>query len=96
MRRREFFTLFTGAVAWPLTGRGEQSERLPKIGVLWHAGNEQEEAPYLGAFRQGLSDLGYAESKNVVLENRFADERYERFNELAAELVRLNVDVLSQ
>jgi ABC-type uncharacterized transport system substrate-binding protein len=64
------------------------------IGVLWHAGNEQEEAPYLGAFRQGLNDLGYVESKNFVLENRFAAERYERFNELAAELVRLNVDVL--
>jgi putative ABC transport system substrate-binding protein len=51
MRRRELFTLISGAVAWPLAGRGEQSGRLPMIGVLWHAGNEQEEAPYLGAFR---------------------------------------------
>jgi putative tryptophan/tyrosine transport system substrate-binding protein len=94
MRRREFFTLFTGAMAWPLATRGEQSGRLPTIGVLWHASNEQEEAPYLGAFRQGLNDLGYVESKSFVLENRFAAERYERFNKLAAELVRLNVDVL--
>ena len=95
MRRRDFVTLVSGAaVAWPLAARSQRSRRLPTIGVLWHASNEQEEAPYLGAFRQGLNDLGYVESKNVILENRFAAERYERFNELAAELVHLNVDVL--
>jgi putative tryptophan/tyrosine transport system substrate-binding protein len=94
MRRREFVAILGSAATWPLAARGEQPRRLPTVGVLWHANNEQEEAPYLGAFRQGLNDLGYVESKNVVLENRFAAERYERFNELAAELVRADVDVL--
>jgi putative tryptophan/tyrosine transport system substrate-binding protein len=94
MRRRDFVTMLGGAATWPLAARGEQSRRLPVIGVLWHARDEKEEAPYLSAFRQGLNDLGYVESKNVILENRFAGERYERFNELAAELVRADVDVL--
>jgi putative ABC transport system substrate-binding protein len=94
MRRREFVVILGSAAAWPLAARGEQSRRLPTIGVLWHASNEQEEAPYLSAFRQGLNYLGYVESKNVILENRVAAERYERFNELAAELVRADVDVL--
>jgi putative tryptophan/tyrosine transport system substrate-binding protein len=48
----------------------------------------------ISAIREGLNDLGYVESKNFVLETRFVAEQYERFNELAAELVRLNVDVL--
>jgi putative ABC transport system substrate-binding protein len=62
--------------------------------MLWHAANEDEEAPYPGAFRQGLNELGYVESKNIVLENRFAAEHYERFDSLAAELVQLKVDAL--
>lgn len=68
--------------------------KIPRIGVLWHAGNEEEEALYLGALRQGFSELGYVEGKNFVLENRFAAEQYERFNALAAELVKANVDIL--
>ena len=62
--------------------------------MLWHAANASEEAPYLGPFRQGLNDLGYVESKNIALEDRFAAEHYERFDGLAAELVQLKVDVL--
>ncbi len=62
--------------------------------MLWHAANEDQEAPYLGPFRRGLNDLGYVESKNIALENRFAAEHYERFDGLAAELVKLKVDVL--
>src|SRR6266700_6359329 len=68
--------------------------KIPRIGVLWHVGNEEEEALYLGALRQGFSELGYVEGKNFVLENRFAAEQYERFNALAAELVKANVDIL--
>jgi ABC-type uncharacterized transport system substrate-binding protein len=62
--------------------------------VLWHAGNEQEEALYLGALRKGLSDLGYIEGKNIELVNRFADEHYDRFDALAAGLVQAKVDVI--
>jgi putative tryptophan/tyrosine transport system substrate-binding protein len=95
MRRREFISLIgSTAVAWPLAARAQQSRKMPRVGVLWHAANESEEAPYLGPFRQGLLDLGYVESKNIALENRFAAEHYERFDALAAELVGLKVDVL--
>jgi putative tryptophan/tyrosine transport system substrate-binding protein len=95
MKRREFLALLGGAaVAWPLQGRAQQSRKLPRIGVLWHAGNEVEEAKYLAALRQGFNDLGYVEGKTYVLENRFAAEKYERFNSLAAELVAAKVDVL--
>jgi putative ABC transport system substrate-binding protein len=95
MRRRDFIKVITGsAVAWPLAVRAQPMSKVPRVGVLWHAANESEEAPYLGPFRQGLLDLGYVESKTIALENRFAAERYERFDALAAELVRLKVDVL--
>ena len=65
-RRREFMTLLGGtAAAWPFAARTQQSK---PIGVLWHAGNEQEEEIYLGALRQGFSDIGYVEGKHFVLE----------------------------
>jgi putative ABC transport system substrate-binding protein len=92
MRRREFIPAFGGAVAWPLVARGQQSVK--KIGVLWHAGNEQEEAIFLGALRQGLHERGYIEGKNIELLNRFAGEHYDRFDALAKELVDFKVDVI--
>lgn len=95
MERREFMTILGGAAAaWPLPALAQKAKHIPKIGVLWHAGNEQQEAPYLNALRQGLRDLGYLEGQNIVLENRFANEQYERFNTLSAELAALKVDVL--
>jgi putative tryptophan/tyrosine transport system substrate-binding protein len=95
MKRRQFISLISGAVAgWPLAARAQQSKPIPRIGVLWHAGNEQEEAIYLGALRQGFSEIGYVEGKHFVLENRFAAEQYERYGPLAVELVASNVDVL--
>ena len=62
--------------------------------MLWHAGNEEEEANYLAALRKGLADLGYVEGQNIILVNRFAAENYARFNELAKELVDLKVDLI--
>ena len=94
MRRREFIAALGGAAAWPLVARAQQSGKIPKIGVLWHAGNEQEEASFLGALRKGLNDLGYIEGKNIELLNRFADEHYDRFDPLARELVEAKVDVI--
>jgi putative tryptophan/tyrosine transport system substrate-binding protein len=94
LRRREFISLLGGAVtAWPLAARGQQ-DRLWKIGVLWHAANAEQEAVYLGALREGLAALGYVEGRNLVLENRFPAERWERFISLAAELVQLKPDLL--
>jgi putative ABC transport system substrate-binding protein len=94
VNRRTFIAGLGGAAAWPLVGRAQQSGRIPRIGVLWHAGNEQEEAIYLGALRQGLNDLRYVEGKNIELLNRFADEHYDRFDALARELVEAKVDVI--
>jgi putative ABC transport system substrate-binding protein len=85
--RREFIAALGGAAAWPLTARAQPSGQIPRIGVLWHAGNEQEEAIYLGALRHGLADLGYIDGKNIVVENKFPAEKPERFPVLARELV---------
>ena len=94
MKRREFIALVGSAAAWPLAARAENVKNIPKIGVLWHAGSEEEEAINLGAVRQGFKDLGYVEGQNIRLINTFAAEQYERFNANAAELVALSVDVL--
>jgi putative tryptophan/tyrosine transport system substrate-binding protein len=94
MRRRDFITLIGGtSVAWPLIARAQQVQKIPTVGVLWHAASAEEEAVYLSALRQGLADLGYVEGKNIILENRFPAETPERFNSLAAELVALKVDI---
>jgi putative tryptophan/tyrosine transport system substrate-binding protein len=66
---------------------------MPRIGVLWHPGSAEEEAIYLDALRQGFGNLGYVEGKNIVLENRFANEEFDQFFSLAADLVALKVDV---
>ena len=96
MRRRELIALVgSAAAAWPLAARGQQSSsKIPIVGVLWHAGSENEEAINLGAVRRGFKDLGYVEGQNIKLINTFAAEQYERFNANAAELVALPVDVL--
>ena len=57
MRRREFIGSLIGtAIAWPLTVRAQESKGVPRVGVLWHAGNAEEEAPFLGPLEQGLKD----------------------------------------
>ena len=96
MKRRDFITLLGGAAAtWPQVAWAQRkTNRVPRVGVLWHAANEEEEAVYLSAVRRGLSDFGYVESKNIVLENRFPAEIPERFISLAVELAALKVDVL--
>ena len=95
MRRREFIGKLIGtAVGWPLVVRAQDSKGVPRVGVLWHAGNAEEEAPYLRALEQGLKDLGYFDGRTIKLEHRFPNEIPERFEALAAELAALKVDVL--
>ena len=95
MRRREFIALMGGtAAAWPFPAVAQQPIKIPRIGVLWHAGSEQEEAIYLGALRQGFRDIGYVEGKTLLLENRFPNEQPDRMLSMAKELVALPVDVL--
>jgi putative tryptophan/tyrosine transport system substrate-binding protein len=95
MRRRDLIKGIAGsAAAWPLAARAQQPIKIPRIGVLWHAGSEQEEAIYLGAMRQGFRDIGYVEGKTFLLENRFPNEQPDRMLSMAKELVALRVDVL--
>jgi len=100
-RRKIIVALGAGAVARPIEIFAQGSAKtaqpaaaIPKIGVLWHAASEVEEAKFLAEVRRGLRDLGYVEGKNITLENRYPAEQPERFKSYAAELANLNVDVL--
>jgi putative tryptophan/tyrosine transport system substrate-binding protein len=94
MRRREFIALLS-TLAWSsMPASAQQSARIPRIGVLWHAVNEKEEAAFITQLRRGFTDIGYVEGKSLIFEHRYPAERPERFESLAAELVNLKVDVL--
>jgi putative ABC transport system substrate-binding protein len=67
--------------------------KIPTLGVLWHAGSEEEEGALFVALRQGFVDLGYVEGKTLVMQHTYAAEQYERFAANAAALVARNVDV---
>jgi putative tryptophan/tyrosine transport system substrate-binding protein len=95
MKRREFITLLCGAAAaWPLAARAQQSARLSKIGVLW-PGVTFPPPPRMEAFREALRQLGYIEGQNVAIELRYAEGGLQQLPNLAAELVRLKVDVIT-
>jgi putative ABC transport system substrate-binding protein len=91
MRRREFISLLGGAAAaWPLAA-GAQPAKIAGIGFMRAAGPNEKD---FDAFRSGLRALGYVESQNIVIEQRYAAGAYDRLGELAAELVRLKMDVI--
>jgi hypothetical protein len=75
MRRRDLVKLIASAAAsWPLAANAQRGqEKIPQIGVLWHAGSEAEEEVYLTALRKGLSDRGFVEGRNITLVNTFAN-----------------------
>ena len=94
MRRREFISIFGGAVALPLAAYGQQrSKNVAQIGFLTRK-TDASVASQINAFRQGLQDLGWVEGKNITIQFRDAGGQLDRLGRLAAELVALDVDVI--
>jgi putative ABC transport system substrate-binding protein len=93
MRRREFIGVLGGVAVWPATARSQQPAKLPTIGFLG-ASAASAQAQWTAAFVQRLRELGWIEGRTVAIEYRFAEGRNDRFAELAAEFVRLKVDVI--
>ena len=94
MKRREFMTLLGGAVAtWPLAARAQQPAQLPTIGFLG-ASTPAIMGQWVAAFVQRLRELGWIEGRTIAIEYRWAEGRSARANEIAAEFVRLKVDVI--
>jgi putative ABC transport system substrate-binding protein len=92
VRRRAFITLLGGAAAWPLAARAQQ-QTLPVIGYLY-TGAPETSAPWTTAFRQGLSESGFYEGRNVAIEFRWANNEPGRLPEMAADLARRRVAVI--
>ena len=98
--RREFITLLSGAAAWPLAVRAQQAIKVYRVGFFFStaplavmAGFDPID-PVTRAFVRGLRALGYIEGENLILERRSAEGKFERIDEIAAELVSLKLDVI--
>jgi putative ABC transport system substrate-binding protein len=93
MRRREFLGVLGGAATWPVVARSQQPGDIPRIGILW-PGTSAPAPPRLEAFRQGLRELGFIDGQSAVIELRFSEKGAQELPHLAAELVRMNVNVI--
>ena len=94
MRRREFIALVGGAIASPMGARAQQKAgKVPRIGYLGVTSASDRPA-LLDAFRQRLRELGWVEGQNIGIDYRYAEDRVDRLPDLAAELVRLKVDLI--
>jgi putative ABC transport system substrate-binding protein len=93
VRRREFISLLGGAAAtWPSAARAQQTGKVWRIAYLAGVSRSAASGSY-AAFVEGMRELGYIEGKDFVIEWRSVEGRYERFPEMAAELLRLKVDI---
>ena len=90
---RRIFTLLAGTLLLALCApaRAQEGGKIPRVGILFIGGREQ---PHLESFKQGLRERGYVEGKNIRLEYRYAEGKYDRLPDLAAEFVREKVDVI--
>src|SRR5215471_7299822 len=93
MRRREFITLVGGAAAWPLAARAQQLAKQRTIGFLGSS-TPLAMSQWVAAFVQRLRDFGWIEGRTITIEYRWAEGRSSRAAEIAAEFVRLKVDVI--
>jgi putative tryptophan/tyrosine transport system substrate-binding protein len=94
VRRREFiFFITTATAAWPLTAPAEHSGKVYRVGVL-SAGADASNSELAAVSRDAFQKLGWFEGKNIIFERRYAENHPDRLPELAAELVRLKVDVI--
>ncbi len=89
----EFLTILALLVGWAGTAQAQQPGKAPRIGFLITS-SPAAIAPRMDAFLQGLRELGYVEGKNIVIERRHAEGKFDRLPALAAELVHLKVDVI--
>ena len=95
MKRRAFITLIGGAAAtWPLAARGQQSNRMPCVGILIAVADDAEGQARLGAFKNGMRDLGWTDGGNVRIDARWATANAAEIRRHAAELAALAPDVI--
>ena len=95
MDRRAFIALALSLLVAPLAADGQPAGKVYRIGILGNVPLTNPQGARLwGAFTQGLRELGYVEGQNVAFEHRSSEGEYERLPDLAADLVRLNVDVI--
>ena len=95
MKRRNFITLLGGAAAWPVASRGQQPERMRRIGVLVaYAESDPEAQARIAAFRQGLRELGWTEGRNLRMELGWGTGDPDRARTLATELISIAPDVI--
>jgi putative ABC transport system substrate-binding protein len=93
MRRRDVITLVGGAAVWPVAARAQQEDRARRLGVLMGVSNNALGQARVKAFQQQLQKLGWIEGRNIAIEYRWGEGGTERYDEFAAEFVRLKVDL---
>jgi ABC-type uncharacterized transport system substrate-binding protein len=92
MRRREFIALFGAAASWPLAARGQPASKVPTMGFL--GADPSAFSPWTAALVARLGELGWTDGRTIAIEYRWSEGRPERYAEIAAEFVRLKVDVI--